>query len=315
MGNDESKHKETGKASRGTPSGREHTGHINCKCLHSTDETVEEARTSGRIHLNSACFWSCCGARWDDFNCTAGGSSSSSSNDEHTGHINCGCGHRKNDTPSDLKRSHRIHLNSACFWSCCGARWDNPKCTAAGGGGGRSRSDNVSTPTPTPTATPGGGGRAHTGYIACHCGHKRKQTWEEARDGDLIHRDGACTWSCCGQNWNARECTGNGAPFDLSAHRHSGHIKCKCAHHKNDTVDSLRQSQRVHLNVSCFWSCCGARWDDPICECDLPDMAGSRRENSDHHHSKPKPRKKRDSDFTENISFDADIGYDFDIDY
>ena len=46
-----------------------HTGHIDCHCCHHTDETVEEALSGGRIHLNSACFWSCCHARWDDFDC------------------------------------------------------------------------------------------------------------------------------------------------------------------------------------------------------------------------------------------------------
>ena len=47
---------------------------------------------------------------------------------EHTGHIDCRCGHQKNDTADDLRRHHRIHLNSACFWSCCGARWDDLSC-------------------------------------------------------------------------------------------------------------------------------------------------------------------------------------------
>ena len=47
---------------------------------------------------------------------------------------------------------------------------------------------------------------------------------------------------------------------------HTGHIKCRCTHQKNDTVAELRRSHRIHLNIRCFWSCCGARWDDSICE-------------------------------------------------
>ena len=53
----------------------EHTGHIDCHCLHHKNETVAEARVGGRIHLNSSCFWSCCHARWDDFTCKAAPSS------------------------------------------------------------------------------------------------------------------------------------------------------------------------------------------------------------------------------------------------
>ena len=51
------------------PSAHEHGGYIDCKCGHHKCETPDEARNSGIIHRNSACFWSCCHAKWDDFDC------------------------------------------------------------------------------------------------------------------------------------------------------------------------------------------------------------------------------------------------------
>jgi len=50
----------------------EHWGHIKCRCGHHANESLQEARTAGRIHLNGRCKWSCCGANWDDMYCTAG---------------------------------------------------------------------------------------------------------------------------------------------------------------------------------------------------------------------------------------------------
>jgi len=49
----------------------EHWGHIRCHCGHHANETVKEARTAGRIHLNGECLWSCCGANWSDMCCSA----------------------------------------------------------------------------------------------------------------------------------------------------------------------------------------------------------------------------------------------------
>jgi len=79
------------------------------------------------------------------------------------------------------------------------------------------------------------------------------------------------------------------------------------------------------LNIGCFWSCCGARWDDPICERTLP--ADLRRGNADDSadvdvpqpsRKKPKKHRKTTEDFNENISMTIDIGNDsaeIDIDY
>jgi len=49
----------------------EHWGHIECNCGHRANETLEEAKTRHRIHLNGRCKWSCCGANWSDMLCTA----------------------------------------------------------------------------------------------------------------------------------------------------------------------------------------------------------------------------------------------------
>jgi len=303
------------------PDPHEHTGHIDCHCLHHANESVREAHNAGRIHLNDSCFWSCCGARWDDFNCTnpSGGRPESDEDTpggdshEHTGHIDCHCLHQTDETVEEARSSGKIHLNTSCFWSCCGARWDDFTCTRnsvrgrSGGGGG------------------GANPHQHTGFIACKCGHKRKEVWAEARTHDLIHQNGACRWSCCGENWDEAECSGGRYDIDPSRLVHSGHINCRCGHHKNDTVDSLRSSHRVHLNIGCFWSCCGARWDDPICERTLP--ADLRRGNADDSadvdvpqpsRKKPKKHRKTTEDFNENISMTIDIGNDsaeIDIDY
>jgi len=59
--------------------GGEHWGHIQCHCGHRHDETLEEASRHRLIHLNGTCTWSCCGANWDDFLCTAAASKVSSS--------------------------------------------------------------------------------------------------------------------------------------------------------------------------------------------------------------------------------------------
>jgi len=48
----------------------EHWGHIQCHCGHHADESVQEAKTNGRIHLDGQCMWSCCKANWSDFVCT-----------------------------------------------------------------------------------------------------------------------------------------------------------------------------------------------------------------------------------------------------
>jgi len=54
-----------------TEGSTEHWGHIECHCGHHHDEGVEDARTGGYIHMNGACFWTCCHANWDDFVCKA----------------------------------------------------------------------------------------------------------------------------------------------------------------------------------------------------------------------------------------------------
>jgi len=236
-------------------SSRRHTGHIECHCLHNTNETVEEARTSGRIHLNSACFWSCCRARWDDFECK------NRSGEEEEG----GRGGEEEDT----------HDHSTS---------ESPE-------------------------------HEHTGFIACKCGHKRKELWAEARTHALVHND-HCHWSCCGAKWSQANCTGDGTPFDPSQHVHQGHIKCRCCHKKNDTVDSLASSGRTHLHCNCFWSCCGARWDDPICECGLPESLRKSSPDNDNnnpfarrHHrddSEPKHKRKR-KDYSESIMYSFNI--------
>jgi len=283
-------------------SSHEHTGHIDCHCLHHTDETVEEARTGGRIHLNGSCFWSCCHANWDDFTCKNGGGAPRSSSHEHTGHIDCHCLHHANESVQEARTAGRIHLNSACFWSCCHARWDDFDCKNASGGS----DDEGSTP----------GGQEHHGFIVCKCGHKRKEVWAEAKTHDLVHRNGACRWSCCGENWDNPVCSGGGPRIDISQHQHSGHIKCRCAHKKNDDVQSLASSHRIHLNVRCFWSCCGARWDDPICESRLP---SSLRDGSGGSDAQPEPKRKRKhgSDYNRNIHFtdDYEKSSSMDVDY
>ena len=97
------------------------------------------------VHLNKCCFWSCCHARWDDFICQQTKPVCSSlfeyvdvvfkylfeqkpSEHEHTGHIDCHCGHKANETVEEARTGGRIHLNDACFWSCCHARWDDFNC-------------------------------------------------------------------------------------------------------------------------------------------------------------------------------------------
>jgi len=98
----------------------------------------------------------------------------------------------------------------------------------------------------------------------------------------------------------------------------------------------LRSSGRVHLNVKCFWSCCGARWDDPICESDLPESLKTRPPEEDdsldglfgggrhrRHHRKPpestegkKKKKKKAGDFNKSNNVDFDFGKSkYDIDY
>jgi len=65
--------------------GGEHWGHIECHCGHRHDETLAEASTHRLIHLTGRCKWSCCGANWDDFLCTAAASKVSSSSKSVSG--------------------------------------------------------------------------------------------------------------------------------------------------------------------------------------------------------------------------------------
>jgi len=199
----------------------EHTGHIDCHCGHHANETPSEARTGGRYHLHGSCFWSCCGADWDNLSCKTRVVCNSLSPliyfilfyfffwfsvylililffilplqpppDDHSGHIDCHCAHHANETPAELRKSHHIHLNSSCFWSCCGARWDNPKCTK---------------PKKVEPAVRVKAGN-HDGFIDCHCGHHTNQTAKEFATDFRTHLDTACFWSCCGARWDIGYC-------------------------------------------------------------------------------------------------------------
>jgi len=208
--------------------------------------------------------------------------SSASTEHEHTGHIECHCLHATDESVAEARSSGRIHLNSACFWSCCHARWDDFTCKADEN---ENEEEKVAIPAvkeePETTHTENGP-HEHDGFIVCKCSHRRKEMWYETKSSDsLIHRNGVCLWSCCGENWSEKRCSGGGIHIDVSEHQHHGHIECGCCHHKNDTLAELQASQRTHLNIRCFWSCCGARWDDPICECTLPDSMKVARRNAD----------------------------------
>ena len=54
-----------------TTDSTEHWGRIKCRCGHNHDESLEESKTSGMIHLDGRCKWTCCGANWSDSCCTA----------------------------------------------------------------------------------------------------------------------------------------------------------------------------------------------------------------------------------------------------
>jgi len=315
------------------PNAVQHTGHIDCHCLHHANESVEEAHTEGRIHLNGKCVWSCCGANWDDFACGPDKNHSAPERPgrKHTGHIECHCCHHTDETVEEAKTGGRYHLHGSCHWSCCGAEWDDFVCK---NDSGDADSDADADADEHPTSTPSGESHHHTGFIACKCSHKIKEVWP-ANNG--VFHGSECFWSCCGRPWSDKSsCPGGRPAIDLSEHRHSGFIKCGCCHHKQDTPESLRSSGRVHLNVKCFWSCCGARWDDPICESDLPESLKTRPPEEDdsldglfgggrhrRHHRKPpestegkKKKKKKAGDFNKSNNVDFDFGKSkYDIDY
>jgi len=46
---------------------------------------------------------------------------------------------------------------------------------------------------------------------------------------------------------------------------HWGHIKCRCGHHKDESLKEARTGGTIHLDGRCKWSCCGANWSDMGC--------------------------------------------------
>lgn len=55
------------------------------------------------------------------------------------------------------------------------------------------------------------------------------------------------------------------AESGVGSTEHWGHIRCRCGHHRDETLAQARRGSRIHLNGTCLWSCCGANWDDFTC--------------------------------------------------